>query len=151
MGLTISEEDAADPVRIAKVWCDRLDYVLSQDALPFQRVGIAHLACPLISKKWRLGVLDLLKEDDLERLFTNLQARGCGVEINADDFRLPAADAERVSRIFRVAKGCGCRFYLGSDAHHPKGLADAPELFAYAIDLLDLTEDDKFHPAFPSL
>ena len=150
VGLTITEEDAADPARVAKVWCDRLDYVLSQDGLPFSRVGVAHLACSLISKKWRLEVLDLLTQDALERLFVKLQQRGCGVEINADDFRVSAADAPRVSRIFKIAKACGCKFYLGSDAHHPKGLTEAPELFRYAVDLLDLTEEDKFHPAFLS-
>ena len=150
VGLTISEEDHNDLDRNARVWVERLENVLDRDDLPFAKIGIAHLACPLINKEHFLEVLDRLKEDDLERLFAKAAARGCGIELNAGDFLISSADAERVARIFRVAKRCGCKFYLGSDAHHPKDLAKAPERFAYAINLLDLSEEDKFHPAFPN-
>ena len=54
------------------------------------------------------------------------------------------ADAERVLRPFRIARGCGCKFYLASDAHHPQNLDGAIARFARAVDLLDLTEKDKF-------
>ena len=49
-------------------------------------------------------------------------------------------------RIFRTAKKCGCKFYLGSDAHTPKEFAGAIGRFEWAIDRLDLSEDDKFIP-----
>jgi histidinol phosphatase-like PHP family hydrolase len=46
--------------------------------------------------------------------------------------------------MFRIAKAQGCRFYLGSDAHHPDELLKARRIFERAIDLLDLRESDKF-------
>ena len=53
-------------------------------------------------------------------------------------------EAETVLRMFKIAKECGCKFYMGSDAHHPKGLKEAKGIFERAIDMLGLTEDDKF-------
>ena len=150
VGLTITEEDHNDLDRNARVWVERLENILDRDDLPFSKIGIAHLACPLINKEHFLEVLDRLQEDDLERLFAKAATRGCGIELNAGDFLISDADADRVARIFRVAKSKGCKFYLGSDAHHPADLERAPALFARAIDLLDLTEDDKFHPALPT-
>jgi len=54
-------------------------------------------------------------------------------------------EADTVLRIFKIAKQCGCKFYLGSDAHHPNWFNDVKAIFERAIDLLELTEDDKFH------
>jgi hypothetical protein len=45
---------------------------------------------------------------------------------------------------FKIAKKCGCKFYMASDAHHLKDFIDTKEVFEKAIDLLELTEDDKF-------
>jgi hypothetical protein len=47
--------------------------------------------------------------------------------------------------MFRIAKYQGCKFYCGSDAHHPAGLVNSPARFERAIDLLGLQESDKFH------
>ena len=49
-----------------------------------------------------------------------------------------------VLRPYIIAKRCGCKFYLGSDAHRPSQLDNAKAIFERAIDLLKLTEDDKF-------
>jgi histidinol phosphatase-like PHP family hydrolase len=46
----------------------------------------------------------------------------------------------------RIAKKKGCKFYLGSDAHHPAPLDAARERFEAIVDALDLTEEDKFRP-----
>lgn len=51
---------------------------------------------------------------------------------------------EIVSRMFRIAKAQGCKFYMGSDAHHPASLDSAKEAFEYAVDILGLEESDKF-------
>lgn len=59
--------------------------------------------------------------------------------------RFADAESEFILRIFRVAKECGCKFYFGSDAHHPNELDEAKAIFEKAIDLLELTEEDKFH------
>ena len=44
-----------------------------------------------------------------------------------------------------LQKKCGCKFYLGSDSHHPKDFVNAKEIFERAVTLLELSEDDKFH------
>ena len=49
-------------------------------------------------------------------------------------------------RPYRIAKQCGCKFYLGSDAHHPEDFAGMPEQFRTLVSLLDLQESDKFRP-----
>jgi histidinol phosphatase-like PHP family hydrolase len=54
-------------------------------------------------------------------------------------------ETDRVLRMFRIAKYQGCKFYCGSDAHHPAGLVNSPARFERAIDLLGLQESDKFH------
>lgn len=139
----LAPEDADSNEHRAAAWVRRLDRVLDMD-LPFHKIGIAHLACPLINRKGHLEVLDLIPTQELERVFTKAAARGCGIELNAMDFGFSDENAERVLRIFRVAKKCGCKFYLGSDAHHPRDLESAIPNFQRAIDLLELTEDDKF-------
>jgi histidinol phosphatase-like PHP family hydrolase len=54
-------------------------------------------------------------------------------------------DAEIMFRPFKIAKKCGCKFYFGSDAHHPATLAKAIERYEKIIDILELEESDKFH------
>lgn len=142
-GFTITPEDKESNERRAAAWLRRLDGVLDMD-LPFRKIGIAHLACHLINKHGYLEVLDLIPTSELERVFKKAASLGCGIELNASDFGFADEDADRVLRIFRVAKICGCKFYLGSDAHHPNQLDGAIPRFARAIDLLELTEDDKF-------
>ena len=43
-----------------------------------------------------------------------------------------------------IAKETGCKFYLGSDIHHPHNMPDVMDRFNTVIDILGLTEDDKF-------
>ena len=45
---------------------------------------------------------------------------------------------------YKIAKQCGCKFYCGSDAHHPDSLDRAKAIFESATDLLELTEEDIF-------
>ncbi len=143
-GFTLTAEDAADDDRRAALWIERMDSLLDKD-LPFEKIGIAHPACPLIGKNY-LSVLDRIPSDELERVFSKAAKRGCGIELNAGDFGFAESDADTVLRIFRTAKACGCRFYLGSDAHHPSGLINALPRFERAVSLLDLKETDKFIP-----
>ena len=66
-------------------------------------------------------------------------------ELNRGDMSFKDDEADTVLRMFRVAKSCGCKFYCGTDAHHPKAFVNARDVFERAIDLLGLTENDKFH------
>ena len=43
----------------------------------------------------------------------------------------------------KIAKDCDCKFYFGSDAHHPILLDAAKVKFERMVDELDLSEDDK--------
>lgn len=144
----ISEADAADgPSRHADVWLARFDALLDAD-LPFHRVGVAHLACTLMYPRSHEGYLDTLRtlsDGEMERVFSKAAARGCGIELNMCDMSFPDAEADTVLRMFRIAKSCGCKFYLGSDSHHPREFVGMREVFERAITMLDLHETDKFY------
>ena len=143
---TIRPEDAESNERRAALWVKRLDALLDSD-LPFNKTGVAHLACLLINKKSRedyLEALDLIPSDELERLFTKASEVGIGIELNKSDMSFADNEADRVLRMFKIAKGCGCKFYLGTDGHHPKDFENSIEIFDRAISLLDLKESDKY-------
>lgn len=147
MGFTLDEADNSVESRSA-LWVKRLDALLSKD-LPFHKIGIAHLACRLIKGKHDeadyVKILDGIRNEDMERLFTKAAKLGCGIELNQSDMVLFPDEQESVLRMFRIAKACGCKFYCGSDAHRPGYFTKTKEIFERAIDLLGLTEDDKFH------
>ena len=140
-----SDEETASPECRAKAWVKRFDAVLNMD-LPFHKVGIAHLTCRLIAptKEEYLEVLKLLPSEEMERLFTKAAKLGVGIELNASDMGFAEADAETVLRIYKIAKKCGCKFYLGSDAHRPNAFENTQNVFERAVNLLGLTEEDKF-------
>ena len=147
VGFTLAEED--DTIeRKAKLWIERLDALLDKD-LPFEKIGIAHLNCGLMHKKDRaefIRMLNLIPQSEMERVFTRVAQKGCGVELNQDDVRLSDEnEIEPILRIYKTAKKCGCKFYLGSDAHYPSHFESTTPIFTRVIDLLGLTEDDKFH------
>ena len=137
-----------DPNQVrANLWVKRLDDVLNMD-LPFNKTGIAHLACNCICWKDtenRIKTLNLIPEREMERLFNKASNLGVGIEINSSDMNFPTNGEDAILRIFKIAKSQGCKFYLGSDAHHPKDLANAKDIFERAITLLGLEEKDKFY------
>jgi histidinol phosphatase-like PHP family hydrolase len=90
----------------------------------------------------RDAILDLIPDAELMRVFKKAAEVGVGIELNYYDIRNAT---ESTLRPFRIAKAQGCRFYLGSDAHHPRDLDPAIAGFENVIDRLGLTEDDKFH------
>lgn len=145
-GFTLSEADGQTTQGRAALWVKRLDALLGMD-LPFEKIGIAHLTCPLIDNRSResyLSVLEQIPSGEMERLFTKAARLGAGIELNSSDMRFADEEADIVLRPYRIAKRCGCKFYFGSDAHHPKGLDGAKAIFERAIDYLQLEESDKF-------
>ncbi|MBE6651473.1 MAG: PHP domain-containing protein [Ruminococcaceae bacterium] len=144
-GYTISEEEDSCAESKAKAWIKRFDAVLNMD-LPFNKIGFAHLTCGLIDRdrEQYLKILSLLPCDEMERLFTKAAKLGVGIELNSLDMSFPDSEADVVLRPYRIARSCGCKFYCGSDAHHPETLDKAKAIFERAIDMLELTEDDKF-------
>ena len=144
-GYTLSEDEVSSTANRAKAWVKRFAAVLDMN-LPFHKVGCAHLTCGLIAptREEYLEVLRLIPEDEMKALFSRAAKLGVGIELNADDMRISKGEADVILRIYKIAKDCGCKFYCGSDAHHPKSLESAKEIFDRAITLLGLTEDDKF-------
>ena len=115
--------------------------------LPFKKVSIAHLTCPLIAgyeRKSHIAIIDMVSDNEYRELFTGAQKKGMGIELNMPIFQYTDEQLEHILRPYRIAKDCGCKFYLGSDAHHPAELAEAKKKFERIVDLLDLEESDKF-------
>ncbi len=146
MKFVVPEEDRGSNERLAALWVKRFDALLRKD-LPFHKIGIAHPVCKLIQKKSHedfLEVLSMIDSGTMRELFTRAAQVGCGIELNSSDMSFSDEDADAVLRPFRIAKECGCKFYLGSDAHSPAHLELSRAIFERALGILDLTEDDKF-------
>ena len=143
-GFTIDESDYGNPQRLAKLWVERFDMLLSAD-LPFGKVGLAHpcTACIAPEGKKHLETLKLIPDAEMHRLFTEAARLGIGIEINGSDVSLEERDAEVALRPLRIAKECGCKFYYGSDAHKGREFG-VWRNFERAAEMLGLTEDDKF-------
>ena len=143
-GLTVEESESVEGR--ANAWLRKLNGVLCSD-LPFHKTGIAHLACGLIAPKKRedvLAVLESLPETELRKSFVRAAELGVGIELNSEDMKFKDDEARAILRVFEIAKSCGCKFYMGSDAHTPKTLDEAKAIFERAIDYLELKESDKF-------
>lgn len=144
IGWTIMPEETSSADR-ARLWVERFEGVLNMD-LPFHKVGIAHLACPLIAPKEQyIETLNLLPEEKMAELFAKAAKLGAGIELNFTDMSAAIRNPDEVLRMFRIAKDAGCKFYFGSDAHGPSTFSRCVQVFEKAVEMLDLTEDDKFH------
>ena len=146
-GFTIDECDFSLERRRVQ-YIERWEALLAAD-LPFHKVGIAHLTCRLVAKMPPEAHLELFRDisDATYRdLFRETAKRGAGVELNFPIEQYEGEAREIILRPYRIAKECGCRFYLGSDAHHPKELAGAFARFEEIVSALELTEDDRFCP-----
>lgn len=130
----------------AEIYIRRFERFLESD-LPFYKTGIAHLTCPHIaSGDWEahLKVIDLVSDKQYEHLFSGAKEIGCGIELNIPIFKYSDEDLKRVLRPYIIAKECGCKFYFGSDAHHPNAFESSKKGFEHIVDLLSLKEEDKF-------
>ncbi len=146
MMMTFTPDDPdGSTERRAELYIRRLDAVLDMD-LPFRKIGIAHLTCPLIApgENAHLDVLDLISDEEFCRVFRRIAEKGADFELNDNLTKYTPEQLERLLRPYRIAKEVGCKFYLGSDAHHPSYFETARRSFEMFIDLLDLQEEDKF-------
>ena len=131
---------------LAQLWIDRFDALLNSD-LPLHKTGIAHLVCGLINTRSREDLLDTfnrIPQSELERLFTKAHEVGLGIELNSDDMKYADSEADTILRIFRTAKNCGCKFYLGSESPERWAFDGVDAIFQRVIDHLGLEESDKF-------
>ena len=148
---TIDEKDLA-PERRADTFVAHVMKLLNMD-LPFHKMGIAHMCASSIagtcdeSIRDHLGMFDLISDDTFREIFELAAKRGVGIELNisAEVFeKYTPEETEKRFRMFKIAKKCGCKFYLGSDAHHPASFGKSLLRFNGAIDALGLEESDKF-------
>ena len=147
-GISVDENDVKTFEDRANQWIKRFELVLNS-SLPFHKVGIAHLVCHLIAPKPYesddvVKILNLIPDSEMERLFEKAAKLGIGIEINSDDMKFKDEDEDAFMRPFKIAKKCGCKFYMGSDAHSPSTFACVMERFSRAVDILGLEESDKF-------
>ena len=134
--------------RRRELYVERFAKLLEAD-LPFHKTGIAHLTCPLACARVKDGVIRLIdgiSDETFRELFSSAAAKGLGIELNFDAFARAGAEKEAEYRPYRIAKECGCKFYFGSDAHHPEELEKAVDNFNEIAKTLQLSESDKFRP-----
>lgn len=126
----------------AEEYVTRLDKLLSYD-LPFHKIGIAHLTCPLMARgenELHLSILDSIPDKTYLELYGKIAKLGAGFELNFLPYKYKKEELPRLMRPYELAKKAGCKFYLGSDNHHHTSKNN----FSSILSLIDLTEDDKF-------
>lgn len=143
-GFTIDPQDDAIERRAA-LYIRRFEALLHKQYRG--KIGIAHLTCSLIAPHGQfLQVIDLVPDAVFRTLFEKTAQRGYGVELNMPAVYGSQQELDSALRPYRIAKSCGCQFYLGSDAHHPADFDPIPEQFRALVELLSLEESDKFRP-----
>lgn len=149
---TIDEKDFS-PERRADVLVTHMRSLLEKD-LPFHKVGIAHLcACCVAgtcdeSIRYNLDILDMIDDNTFKELFDLAAKKGVGIELNIPDEvfeKYTQNEIDRRFRMYKIAKQCGCKFYLGSDAHFQYDFDKVMMRFEGAVDALGLEESDKFN------
>ena len=114
--------------------------------LPFHKCGFAHLTSCLTCDEGPGAALDQFADEEFREIFSLAAQRGLGIELNVWDFMTKYTPEERESilRPNRIAKACGCKFYLGGDAHTPEEFMPRKKEMQQLVDILELTEADKF-------
>lgn len=141
-GFTVAEQDTGVKRR-AEFYMERCHRLLDMD-LPFHKIGLAHFTCGLMARGCegtRDDIMNSISDSDFKNLFEKAAKVGIGIEINT---ALSDAQNKAALRPYIIAKNCGCKFYLGSDAHTPNDFVNARARFSAMIDALQLSEDDKF-------
>ncbi|MBQ4323900.1 MAG: hypothetical protein IJC19_08160 [Clostridia bacterium] len=132
----------------ANLYVQRMDVFMGSD-LPDGKTGIAHMTTPLIARaQWtdHIRLLEMIPDDVFRYEFSRAAQRNFGIELNMDLAKYAPEELQSVLRPYFIAKECGCKFYLGSDAHSAAALEGAMKRFEDMVSALDLTEEDKFCP-----
>lgn len=131
--------------KIADLFTERLEEISLLD-LPFHKVGIAHMVCSLIFPEGdECKVYRSVEEKRFRTVMNRFAQLGAGIEINAGCFgKMTGGNEADYLRLYRLAKEEGCKFYLASDAHHPKELDLIQKYAARVITALGLTEEHLF-------
>ncbi len=131
------------PEEAAEIWLEKIRNLLSMP-LPFHKIGLAHMTTGHIMKEKTPEVIKLLRDEDLYDIFSDCTKKGIGIELNTKTIFNSDEEKDILLRPYFIAKDCGCKFYLGSDAHKAEALETAKENFERIITVLNLEEKDKF-------
>lgn len=145
-GFTINRRDIPSLKRRSELWGRRLNAVLDMD-LPFGKIGIAHPTCPLMANEHpgdHLKVISMIPQQVLDDTFEKAAEKKVGIELNFTFSCYSPEDLAVLGRVYYTAKDHGCRFYCGSDAHHPDRFRDYKENMTAIARWLGLRESDKF-------
>ena len=127
----------------------RFNALINMD-LPFEKIGLAHPTCLLIAPNGQTKhVLNSISDREFINTFDKFSKKQIGIELNKTDFDLNKVTLEDINaslRVLKIARDCGCKFYLASDAHHPQDFSNAIDIFNYIITQLHLEEEQKFLP-----
>ncbi len=140
-GYTVRGDES--PAERAILWIKRLEHVLNMD-LPFYKIGISHLTTTKICPSDPIKAFSLIPDSEYHRIFALAQKRGVGIELNFDSLNMKEEEKDILLKPYRIAKQNGCKFYLGSDSHHPQHFVNAKKNFENIVEILELTEEDKF-------
>ncbi len=122
-------------------------YQFLESDLPFNKTGIAHLTCNLIdpsSQKAHINTVDMVSDKEFYDIFGGFASCGAGVELNIYTHWYNEDELDRVLRPYRIAKDCGCKFYLGSDSHHNADIMRAPQKLKGILEVFPLEATDRF-------
>ncbi len=86
--------------------------------------SVAHPFAPCADEKHTEQILGCISEQEFEDCFKSAKDAGVFLELNASCFRVafgehPDIATSQYSRMYQIAKECGCRFTYGSDSHSP--------------------------------
>ena len=114
-------------------------------------MGLAHMTCTLAAgyeNQWEnhIRLFEGIPDDVYADQFKKAAALGLGIELNAPVTDYNERELDIIMRPYRIAKDCGCRFYFGSDAHHPAAFEKTAAEHAVWVRELALTEADRFRP-----
>ena len=140
----VRPEGVTTPEQMAPLFLERLDEI-SQLDIPMEKVGIAHMTCPLLYREGKVAdVVRLMDEDKLHEIFARFAARGAGIELNQGAFKEMDEDPDAILKLYRIAKEEGCKFYCSSDSHSLAAYRTMQERLAPVVAALNLTEDDRY-------
>jgi histidinol phosphatase-like PHP family hydrolase len=141
----VRPEGIAGEETMASLVVKRLSQLSDLD-LPWEKVGIAHLTCPLMYAEGDAAdVVMQMDRDALKFIFQKLASRGAGIELNAHAFPNWKSRREAYLLPYRLARDAGCRFYCASDAHSFAELNGVSVVLPDIISALELTDEMQYH------
>ncbi len=114
-------------------------------------MAICHPLYPICSP-FQAEILDGISDGCLNECFSKAAERGIAMEIHACLYRqdTPLNDeglSEHYLRLLAAAKSCGCKFYMGSDAHAPAAFVGVHDKLRRAAEIVGIGDSDLWEVA----